>query len=665
MDLVIVESPGKVKKISSILGNSYRVAASVGHIRDLPIREMGIEPPNFRPRYDPTERGRSVITRLKKEVSGASQVLLATDPDREGEAIAWHLAEVLRLKNPKRITFTAITPEQVKAALANPRQIDIQLVRAQEARRVLDRIIGYRVSPVLQTTIQQRVSAGRVQTPAVRLVVDREREIRDFRSVEHYGAELAFETDSSVWKAQWEAKPYLSEGQEYLSDKALAQRASEVRRVEVLEFSDTQKTRPPAPPFTTSTLQQSASSRLKFKPKKTMDIAQKLYEQGAITYHRTDNPNTDPAGIEDIIAYAQKAGLPTADKPRRWKAKEDAQAGHEAIRPTHAFDLDAGETQDEKKLYRLIWQRAVASQLAAAVYAVRTVRLGAGGFGYTATGRTLVSPGWMRIYESNEEEEANNPVPTLKEGAELEVSDGRLLIKYTQPPTRYTEATLVKELEKQGIGRPSTYASIMEHIVEKGYVQPDKKEYLVPTPLGEAIRDALVGRFCFVDLEYTRQMEESLDKIATGKAEYHKVVSDTWQTLDRELGELTKLTKSEVSAMPEFATYPCPECGKPMRRIEGQYGFFWGCSGYPECKAKASDVDGRPGEKKQAAVLHPEHPCPECGKPMRRIDGRLGAFWGCSGYPECRATLPDEDGKPGKKKPYPAGRSSRSRASVG
>ena len=583
--LVIVESPGKVKKIASILGKEYRVIASVGHVRDLPLKEMGVKPPDFKPLYVPTERGKEVIARLKKETAVAQKVLLATDPDREGEAIAWHLAEILKLRAPERIVFTAITKERVLAAVANPGKIDIQRVRSQEARRVLDRIIGYRVSPALQTSLGKRVSAGRVQTPAVRLVVDREREIRTFIPTEYYTAELLFETDNVTWKAVWDSKPYVLTGQQYMTDQKLAKRASGVRRVTVKEFSDTLKNRPPAPPFTTSTLQQAASQRLKFRPKKTMDVAQKLYEQGAITYHRTDNPNIDPAGIADILSYAKKAKLSVADKPRRWKAREGAQEGHEAIRPTHVADLTAAETQEEKMLYKLIWQRAVASQLADAVYAVRTARLKGDDFEYIATGRTLKSSGWMSVYPADTQPEgADNPVPELTKGEQLEAIDGKMFKRRTQPPTRYTEATLVKELERQGIGRPSTYASIMEHIIEREYIKPDEKRYLVPTPLGESVRDALVGKFRFAEFDYTRQMEDSLDLIAQGKDEYGKVVSSAWAALDDELSG---------------TEFTCEKCGRPMRRISGQFGFFWGCRGYPKCRATLPDINGRPGRERQ------------------------------------------------------------------
>lgn len=657
--LVIVESPGKVKKISALLGAGYRVVASVGHVRDLPPKELGIQPPDFRPCYEPTDRGREVLARLRKEVAQAEQVLLATDPDREGEAIAWHLADALKLRNPQRITFTAITKEQVTAAVAAPRPIDMPRVRSQEARRALDRIVGYRVSPALSNLAEQALSAGRVQSPAVRLVVDREREIANFKVTEHYGAELTFENaDGSTWRALWDIKPHLAEGQTYITDDAFARRVADVRHVTVAEYSDGIKGRAPAAPFTTSTLQQAAGQRLKMRPKKTMELAQRLYEQGAITYHRTDNPNLDPAGIEDIAAYARSAGLPLADRPRRWKAKDGAQEGHEAIRPTHAAELDAGETDEEKALYRLIWQCAVASQLADALYAVRSVRLAGDAAGlavsFVATGRTLQSPGWMAVYapdagdDDDDAEALDNPIPVLAEGEALEAVSGRLLTKHTKPPPRFTEATLVKELERLGIGRPSTYASIIENITTRSYVTAGPKGYLSPTPIGEMIRDALVGRFQFAEFDYTRGLEDELDQIAEAKADYRAVVAEAWAALDQELGKLDTVKVA--------AAHPCPNCGKPLQRRKGQYGFFWSCAGYPDCKTTFPDDKGKPGERK-APPPPTGFKCLKCGKELARRQGvskpkkgekgRPYDFYSCTGFPKCDATYETgEDGNP-------------------
>lgn len=658
--LIIVESPNKTKKIEAFLGAGYRVVASVGHIRDLPERGLGVEPPNFWPEYVETERGKQVVRRLKADVAEADHIFLATDPDREGEAIAWHLAEALNLKNPDRITFNAITKEKVLEAMKAARKIDMDMVRSQEARRSLDRIVGYRVSPVLCQRAGQNLSAGRVQSPALRLVVDREREIINFKSVKHYGAELIFPAgEKKTWHAEWNTKPHLSGDDAYVLDKALAERAANVRQVQVTEYSDSDKGRAPYAPFTTSTLQQAASQRLKIRPKETMQLAQKLYEQGAITYHRTDAPNMDAAGVADIKAFAESEGLALAPKPRVWKAKESAQEGHEAIRPTHAADKEAGETDQEKALYRLIWQRAVASQLADAIYAVRAVTLEGKTANdekvtFSATGRTLKNPGWMVVYGADEDDtaeaESNNPIPMLTVGENVEADSGRVLSKETKPKPRFTEATLVRELEKQGIGRPSTYASILENIIQtRGYMSADKKGYLIPTDTGAMVRDELVGTFSFAELDFTRTLEERLDDIAAGKAPYKSVVADAWGVLD---GEIAKLAETEAAPL-----FPCPECGKALTRRKGKYGFFWSCTGYPECKASFPDSNGKPGEKK------PKPPtsgiaCPKCGsdlirrkgisKPKKRGEkGKPYDFYGCSGFPKCDASYQTkQDGSP-------------------
>lgn len=656
--LVIVESPGKVKKISAALGAGYKVVASVGHVRDLPIKALGIEPPHFRPGYEPTERGRGVLAKLKQEVANAQCVILATDPDREGEAIAWHLADALKLKNAQRVTFTAITQAAISAAMAAPRPLNMALVRAQEARRALDRIVGYRVSPALSAQAGQPLSAGRVQSPAVRLVVDRERAITAFQSTEHFGAELLFEQeDGSRWKAIWDRKPHLQPGQEYILSRDLAQQAAQVRHLSVLSAVDSERSQAPAAPFTTSTLQQVAGRRLKFKPKLTMTLAQRLYEQGAITYHRTDAPNMDAAGQEDIAAYAHAAGLQLADKPRKWKAKEGAQEGHEAIRPTHAADTRMGETDDERALYQLIWQRAVASQLADARYAVRTATLTGDAAGtamnFVATGKTLIAPGWMAIYaddsDGDDDDAPNNPVPALSRGQALQASSGRVLTKHTQPPPRFTQATLVAEMERMGIGRPSTYAAIIENITNRAYVTEDKKNYLFPSPIGESVRDALVGRFRFAELAYTRELEERLDLIADSKADYLSVVAATWAALDEELGELSSAN------IP--VAHPCPACGKALMRRKGQYGQFWSCTGYPDCKTSLPDNKGKPGERKAPPPPTGFH-CPQCGKelarrqgvskpPKRGQAGRSYDFYGCTGYPACNASYSTKaDGTP-------------------
>ena len=336
--LLILESPGKVKKIQEILGLGWKVAASVGHVRDLPVKEMGVAAPDFKPQYIPTDRGKDVLSRLAGMVKNAEEVFLATDPDREGEAIAWHLQDALKLKNAKRVTYTEITEAAIRAALSAPRSIDMALVAAQEGRRVLDRFCGYMVSGPLSNVAGEKLSAGRVQSPAVRLVVEREREIQDFRSTTHYGVELTFENVDNItdgWKAVWQVKLWLEDGQEYLLDKALAEKAAELRSLEVIDCKDSESRSAPPAPFTTSSLQQAAYNALKYTPKQTMQLAQKLYEGGHITYMRTDSPNLSQEAVDAIRTFCEGQGWPLVEKPRSWKSKEGAQEAHEAIRPTH------------------------------------------------------------------------------------------------------------------------------------------------------------------------------------------------------------------------------------------------------------------------------------------------------------------------------------------
>lgn len=664
--LIIVESPGKVKTISAYLGAGYKVAASVGHVRDLPSGSgagIGLAPPDFRLNYEPTARGRKILHDLRSDVASADRVLLATDPDREGEAIAWHLADALRLKNPERITFTAITSEQVKKAVNSPRPLDMNRVHAQEARRALDRLFGFRVSPALSDRAGERLSAGRVQSPAVRLVVDRERAISAFKVTDHFGAELTFtENNGSSWRALWDVKPHLKGDEKYLLDGELTKKVAAIREVSVESFSDEEKARGPEAPFTTSSLQQIASKRLKMKPKRTMEVAQALYEAGLITYHRTDAPNLDAAGIEDIAAYATTADLPLHDKQRVFKAKEGAQEGHEAIRPTHADKLEAGENDDERALYRLIWQRAVASQLADAKYAVRSVELSSSvddtPVRFTATGRTLVSPGFLKIYaddatdadeKSDEEAEASNPIPVLALKSLLTATSGRVLAKKTKPPVRFKQASLVAELERCAIGRPSTYAAILDTILSRAYVTEDNKGYLLPSRIGETVRDALVGRFAFAEFDYTRNLEDRLDDIAGAKSTYQAVVSDAWTALDAELIELGSLNIAP--------THPCPACGKAMRAMNSPKGAFWGCSGYPDCKTTLPDAKGKPGERKAAAPVS-DFSCPDCAKPLARRKGMSKPkqkgqkpkpydFYSCTGYPACNSKFQTgSDGTP-------------------
>ena len=591
--LLILESPGKVKKVQEILGPGWKVAASVGHVRDLPVKEMGVAAPDFKPQYIPTDRGKDVLSRLAGMVKNAEEVFLATDPDREGEAIAWHLQDALKLKNAKRVTYAEITESAIRAALSNPRSIDMALVAAQEGRRVLDRFCGYLVSGPLSNAVGEKLSAGRVQSPAVRLVVELEKEIKAFSSTTHYGAELTFENVDNItdgWKAALLVKPWLEEDQEYLLDKSLAEKAAALRSLDVLDCTESESRVAPPAPFTTSTLQQAASSSLKFTPKQTMQLAQRLYEQGAITYMRTDSPNLSQEAVDAFRAYCEAQGWPVVDKPRTWKSKEGAQEAHEAIRPTHIEVEEAGTSADEKALYRLIRLRSLACQLEDAVYAVRTLQLGTDVDGkqalFEAKGRTLVSQGWKILTaedsateESDDSPELANPVPAMKPGTKATALSGNLLTKKTKPAPRFTEASLVRELEKRGIGRPSTYAAIIDTISSRKYVTTEKR-FLVPTALGEKIVSGLCGHFSFIEYDFTRTMEQSLDDIAEGKAEYRAVIASAHDQLFREVQEFAKATGKV-----------CEKCGKPMvHRVkkagkDGKGGYdFWGCTGWPECK---------------------------------------------------------------------------------
>lgn len=644
--LVIVESPGKLKKLRAILGAGYRVEASVGHVRDLPRKEMGVEPPAFRPNYVKTERGADVLKKLQAAVNACGEVLLASDPDREGEAIAWHLADALNLKNPKRVTFHAIANDEVLAGVSAPRQIDMHLVHAQEARRVLDRLVGYTVSPLLSSEVGHTLSAGRVQSPAVRIVVERERAIRNFKPTKHFTAVLHF---GGGWFAEWDTKPYLPEGQEYFTDRVFAEDVAKVRDVIVTACEDGRSKAAPPAPFTTSTLQKSGQTRLKLKPKATMELAQKLYEQGAITYHRTDNPNLSPEGYAQLRSYAAQAGITLADKQRTWKAKEGAQEAHEAIRPTHFDVREAGESPEQKALYNLIWLRAVASQMPDAVFAVRTVKLATKEpvrgqkIALIARGKTLIEKGWKDLYEAQEDDEADgegdtkadNPVPKLAVGRAGRAASGEVKDMQTKPPKRFKQATLIEELERLEIGRPSTYAAILDNITSREYIIEDKKGFLSPGLDGETVVDKLVGKCQFIELGYTRDLESSLDAIASGKTAYLPVVTSAWEQL-----------ASEVSGLGggDGKLHACPECGSAMRRIKGKSGFFWGCTGYPKCKTSLPDRDGAPGERTAAStsIVSTEHKCADCGKPLahRVGEGRKGHydFWGCTGYPKCNTT---------------------------
>lgn len=662
MKVMVVESPNKVKKIAEILGDGWEVLASAGHIRDLPKKDLGINTDRgFKLQYEFVPRqpipgqpgkffpgGEDRIARIAKIAKEAEMVYLATDPDREGEAIAWHLKDALRLSDSRyqRVTFDAITPKVVRAAISHPRKIDTALVFAQEARRALDRLVGYIVSPVLWNHLGMTVSAGRVQSPAVRLVVERERQIKAFKETKHYGAVVYF--DGNTWSAEWNTKPFLSADAEYIVNEALANKAASCRAFKVIDSETTIVEEMPPSPFSTSLMLQAASVSLKFDPEFTAKIAQKLFDKGWITYHRTDSVNFGDEAIAEIRAFAQGRGWKVPEQQRRFKSKSDAQEAHEAIRPTHLEDEEAGEDEAQRLLYKLIWKRAIASQLADAQYRVNTVVLESTDsdeiFEFRARGRVLVDAGWRALTagdaaedieaEAKEDEGIGGEVPRLEIGGTKQADTGKILYKKTKPPVRYSKATLIKKLEACGIGRPATYPSIMANIMARGYVIEEKR-FLIPTSLGCNLVDTLVkGQFGFIELAFTKSMEDELDRIAEGKCDYAAVVGEIYHRLSEEVAQIA----GAENIKPSFS---CPDCGKEMRRIKGKTGYFWGCAGYEDgCKKTMDDKGGTPVEREQVS-------CPSCEGNMRRIKGSKGYFWGCSRYSEgCRATFPDAAGKP-------------------
>jgi len=664
MKLVVVESPHKAETIAGFLGDEFKVMASYGHIRDLPREGLAIdlESGRYEIQYEfipgrpipgapdrMAPGGAARVDRLRKVAREAEVVYLATDPDREGEAIAAHLKDALRLTDDqyRRVVFPAISERVVQAEIRSPRRIDQDLVSAQEARRALDRLVGYLVSPMLSERLGLGVSAGRVQSPALRLVVEREREIKAFKETRHFGAAVSFE--KGAWSAEWDTRPHLPEGIDYILDAGLAERAAACRAFRVTESETTTAREAPPSPFSTSLLLNAAGVTLKWKPEQTQRVAQQLFDAGHITYHRTDSVNFDEEGTEAVRTFALAQGWKVPDTPRKWKAKGAAQEGHPAIQPTNLDEKSAGADPAQRALYELIWNRSVASQLCDAVYSVSTVGLVAQSDGTTfefrAKGRVLVERGWRQITAKDsaedEEDEGDTPsggqVPSLPAGSEIRAEDGKVLNKRTKPPLRYAKHSLVTKMEAMGIGRPSTFAAITQNITARGYVVEQKfgkKEYLVPSEVGCDLIDALMqGSMAFIDFGFSRDLESELDQIARGKASYVQVVGNGHTRLREDMERLT----SGGAFAPR---YPCPECGKGLRRLKSGDSHFWGCSGYQDgCKVAMDDDNGKP-------VARVTHECPACGQPMRRFKGSLGPFWSCSDREKCGKTMDDDNGRP-------------------
>ncbi|MDQ2844631.1 MAG: type I DNA topoisomerase [Acidobacteriota bacterium] len=600
MKLMIVESPNKTKKIKAILGDGWEVAASVGHFRDLPKKDLGVSA-DFALTYEYTERGKATIDSLKSRVARAEMVYIATDPDREGEAIAWHLVETLKLKKYQRVTFDAITEAVILKAIASPRQLDMNLVSAQAARRAEDRLLGWKVSPLLsRQTGVAGLSAGRVQSVAVRLVVDRQAEIDGFRPTKHFGVEATFE--DGKWTAKWDTSSHFAEGQQYITDRELPMRVALCKDFTVTASETKPASQAPKPAFTTSTMLQAGSVSLCFTPEETAALAQKLFEQGLITYHRTDSQNFSAEAIAEVRAFANTKNLPLPKEPRRWKSKDNAQEAHEAIRPTHLEHQQAGEDERQRQLYEMIWKRAVASQLADAEYSVTRLQLtansGQDNFTFSAMGRVLTLQGWRLLTPKDAAEDTleveetgdstTGAVPPLSVAATVTASSTRVTDKVTKAPSAYTEATLIKKLETEGIGRPSTYPETLKKIIATRKYVDEQKRKLAPTELGKLLAGSLTGHFSFVDYTYTRDLEQHLDDIASGKASYGQVLSNLDSKLNIEIQSLHVSASQSLagtpvllSRRPEEPGLPCPKCKEgAVRKPKGQT--FFGCSRYKD-----------------------------------------------------------------------------------
>lgn len=635
--LVIVESPAKAKTISRFLGTRYLVRSSMGHIRDLPKSQFGIDvEAGFKPKYINIRGKGKLVQELRKAAKESQRVLLATDPDREGEAIAWHLQQVLEMQEDDdcRIEFHEVTKPAVQAAIKDPRPIDRYRVEAQQARRILDRVVGYKLSPLLWRKIRRGLSAGRVQSVALWLIVDREAEIRAFVSKEYWTVTAHLENSrGQALQAQLIKVPLASEEE---TGRVLAALDGAVFQVQKVESRTQQRT--PPPPFITSTLQQEANTKLNFSSRRTMRVAQQLYEGldlgseygtvGLITYLRTDSVRISAIAKEEAAGFiAERYGQEYLPKqPARFKAGENVQDAHEAVRPTSVYrepeKIKDALTADQYKLYRLIWERFLASQMAPSIQEQTIVTIQAGDYLFRASGTVIKFPGFRLLYQPLERKQAEI-LPEVAEGEVLNLLRLEPQQHFTQPPPRYSEATLVKVLEQKGIGRPSTYAPIIETILERGYVIREQKQ-LVPTELGEVVVNLLKEHFSdIIDVEFTAQMEAQLDRVEAGDVRWQEVVNSFYwpfievlEKADREIGA--------IAVQEEVSEEKCEKCGRNMVVKQGRYGKFLACPGFPECR------NTRPLQEKIGVV------CPKCGGEIiwrRTKKGR--PFYGCSNYPEC------------------------------
>ena len=642
-NLVIVESPAKAKTIGKYLGPDYQVLASMGHVRDLPKSKMGVdlESGDFTPNYQPIPGKEEVIEELKDAADHSQKVYLATDPDREGEAISWHLKELLDLPDGKasRVTFNEITKKVVTESIAAPREIDQNLVDAQQARRILDRIVGYELSPLLWKKIRRGLSAGRVQSVATRLVAEREEEIRAFVPQEYWTLEVTLDRvapNQGSFKTQFygrEKKMELKSQEDV--DQVLA--AIRTAPFSVSKIKRQDKNRAPAPPFITSTLQQEASRKLNMTPRRTMSIAQQLYEGvdiegegtvGLITYMRTDSLRLSDEAVAAARAFAGarygQEYLPEA--PRQFKAKAGAQDAHEAIRPSNVAltpeNVRKSLTLEQYRLYKLIWSRFLACQMASAVYDSVNIEVTSAGYTFRASRSEVKFPGFLAVYEEGKDEEGGEiqtRLPNLQEGEPLTLGETKPEQKFTQPPTRYTEATLIRALEEKGIGRPSTYAPTISTIMAREYVVKDGK-YLHTTPLGEVVTTLMKDKFHdIVDYAFTADMESRLDKVESGEENWKKVLGDFYQDFHQELVQAEQdLDGTRIKVPDEVSDEVCDVCGRQLVVKSGRFGRFLACPGFPECTFTKPIVIQMPGK------------CPKCGGRILKKTSRNGyTYYGC------------------------------------
>ena len=646
-NLVIVESPAKAKTIEKYLGADYKVTASMGHLRDLPKSKMGVDLENgFEPQYIPVRDKTELINELKKASKSAKTVYLATDPDREGEAISWHLKELLDLPGDKarRVTFNEITKKVVTESIRNPRQIDQNLVDAQQARRILDRIVGYKLSPLLWRKIKTGLSAGRVQSVATRMVVDREEEIQAFQSEEYWLLDAVLGCGE---EGRFTARFYgVGDKKQELHSEAEVKTviaATEKAPFVVAHVKRGEKQRTPAPPFITSTLQQEASRRLSMTPRRTMSIAQQLYEGveisglgsvGLITYMRTDSLRLSEEALaaarEFIVGHYGPQYYPGT--PRRFKTKSGAQDAHEAIRPTDVNltpeRVRKDLTQEQYRLYRLIWGRFTACQMANAVYDNVSVDVQSAGYTFRANYSELKFPGYTAVYEEAKDEESDelkNPLPSLGEGEVLRLEKMQPEQQFTQPPARYTEATLIRAMEEKGIGRPSTYAPTISTITAHDYVIKEGK-YLRPTPLGEVVTGLMKERFAdIVDLKFTNHMESELDEVENGKANWRDVLQEFYTGFEKEFEKAEQELDGVRIKVPDVLSDEyCEVCGRQMVVKKGRFGPFLACPGFPECTFTKPIVVEMPGK------------CPKCGSRILKRTSKKGyVFYACERGTDC------------------------------